>query len=83
MAYSPNERGGPASLEQLTSTPFSTSSTPPHLQQSANPRLSNFHPTIFWEKKFDHNFLCLVKNDLITHTHLCDPQIVTDKILKT
>jgi hypothetical protein len=23
MAYSPNERGGPASLEQSTSTPFS------------------------------------------------------------
>jgi hypothetical protein len=26
---------------------------------------------------------CLVKNDLITHTHLCDLQIVTEGILKT
>jgi hypothetical protein len=45
--------------------------------------LSNFHPTIFWERKFDHNILCLVKNYLITHTHLCDLQIVTKGILKT
>ncbi len=42
-------------------SPTRPSSTPPHLQWYTNPRLSIFSPTIFWERKFDHNFLSCQK----------------------